>query len=139
MILAFSAVVIQGKVVPLAAIVPLVLVSVLLAYTAMFLSKYFFSCDTGKVYDIQSKVPTWCEHTVRIEPDALICRSAVLSSELRWEGITSIAEDELGLFLYFGPLQALFIPRRVFVNAAEAQQFWALAQSYHTHARKLPI
>jgi hypothetical protein len=94
--------------------------------------------QAGKLYDIQSKTPSWRETIVRLEPEYIFVNSAVVKMELRWEAVTKITEDNLGFFLYISPIQAYFIPRRVFVNAAEAQQFWALAQSYFQHARKTP-
>lgn len=61
-----------------------------------------------------------------------------MRSQIDWEAITGVEEDARGFYLNYDPHQAIFIPRRVFASAAQAQQFWSLAQEYCQFARPTP-
>jgi hypothetical protein len=47
-----------------------------------------------------------------------------------------VLEDDLGFYLKPTKTQGVYVPRRIFDDATEAQQFWVLAQAYFQQVKK---
>ena len=86
----------------------------------------------GRYYDL---IRTGEETHVRLDAAGLYLSRPHLRSEIDWEAVTTMTEDEIGFYLTYAPLQSLCVPRRVFASAAEAQRFWTMAQEYRQFAR----
>lgn len=85
-----------------------------------------------KIYSVRENI------TLEVNEGGVYIALPHMRSQIDWEAITAIEEDARGFYLNYDPHQALFVPRRVFSSAAQAQQFWSLAQEYWQFARPVP-
>lgn len=92
----------------------------------------------GTAYKGISRSPSWGEARVRLEPGTLHTATHLVKSEIRWEGLSRIAEDDKAFYFYLNPIQVVMVPRRVFASETDATSFWNLAQEYYQYARKTP-
>ena len=73
--------------------------------------------------------------TVDLTEGGLYVALRHIRSQVDWEALTAIEEDGVGFYFIYGPLNAVFVPRRVFATAGDAQRFWAQAQESWQFAR----
>ncbi|MDQ2716743.1 MAG: YcxB family protein [Chloroflexota bacterium] len=81
------------------------------------------------------------EHIITISPEGLRHRTNQVDSLVSWGAIETITTDTYGL--YFIRLSsrriAHAVPRRAFATPHDAQAFLALAQTYWTNGRAMPL
>lgn len=117
----------------LSGIFPALIGAAILFLVLPFALRYGSRRAYSQTYDIQAKGPMGV--TIQIAETHIRLWRTHLRSEIDWEAVTRIDEDEVGFYLGYGPLQTIFVPRRVFQSAAEAQEFWTLTQAYWEVAR----
>jgi hypothetical protein len=76
--------------------------------------------------------------TVDLTEGGLYIALEHIRSQIDWEALTAIEEDAVGFYFIYGPLNSVFVPRRVFATAGDAQRFWAQAQESWQFARPTP-
>jgi hypothetical protein len=94
--------------------------------------RFLHRLAVGRIYDMTR---TGRNIDLRMDAGGLFISRPHLRSELDWEGITALTEDNVGFYITYGPLQSVYVPRRAFESAAAAQEFWATANEYWQYAR----
>ena len=109
----------------------------LVAVTGAFLAQPLVRSSTKRAYGQTYDMIAAETGETRVDVTETMLRASrdAIRSEIDWAGFTAIEADEVGFFLTYGPLQSIFIPRRVFSSEMEAQHFWDLIQSYWQHAK----
>jgi hypothetical protein len=72
--------------------------------------------------------------TVRIDRDGVWCRTTATEGRTSWNAIEKVESDRYSIYLYTSPRCAIFVPRRAFPTARDADLFVEAAQEYQRTA-----
>lgn len=72
----------------------------------------------------------FCRHTISISPDGVHEKTKVNDSQSGWRGIEKVDETDNHVFVYIASNNAHVVPKRYFLNAEEANEFYRLAKHY---------
>ena len=64
--------------------------------------------------------------TLNIDESGIRYNRGNISSDIQWESITDIYNTKNLLFIFVSSLEAIFIPKRIFANETELNNFWNL-------------
>lgn len=76
------------------------------------------------------------ECKLSVSENGLISETPIGRSEIKWSGIVKIHQSYRYVLLYFSERTALLIPKRAFVNKAEADDFFNYAYQFWDMAKK---
>jgi hypothetical protein len=74
--------------------------------------------------------------TLRLGPTALRTSNLSVATDLAWDAVTDVTQDEHNLYLFLSERQGLIVPKRVFGDPAEADAFLDTAQRLWFEAKQ---
>ena len=110
-----------------------VLVAILLAIVALIFLVLGFTYITSQSQRQQTKK----ECKLSVSENGVISESSIGRSEIKWSGIVKIRQSRNYILFYFSERAALLIPKRVFVNRADAEKFFNYSYQIWERAKNI--
>ena len=78
----------------------------------------------------------WGKRRLTINAQELVESSEVEESRIRWAGVERVTENSDYIFIYLTTVSAQVIPKRFFIDSAQAQLFYQTAKNYFDQAHQ---